>query len=323
VSDETNDTQVGVATDDTRLDGETNDARVDGETDDTRVGVATDGGQTAGRLGTVSPSEPTPTTVTDRLRDGLLLFYTILKKDFTIVVRYPVNFAGGLISMFVLFLLLVEGGRRIGGPTFSESLGGIVVGYLVFMLATFAYQGLANSVNNEAQWGTLERLHLSPLGFGRVMIATAVSTTLVSFSYLLLMAPLAMFATGKWLAVDFLTVVPLALFGIASVLGLGFIFGGASVVYKRIGSIFRLLQFTFPVLIAAPVEQFPWVRALPVVQANVMLGKAMREGVRLWEFSPEALATLAAVGTGYFLAGYVGFLLFVRRARRLGVMGDY
>ena len=323
MSDETDDARVDGETDDARVDGETNDPRVDGETDDARVGVATDGGQTAGRLGTVSPSEPTPTTVTDRLRDGLLLFYTILKKDFTIVVRYPVNFAGGLISMFVLFLLLVEGGRRIGGPTFSESLGGIVVGYLVFMLATFAYQGLANSVNNEAQWGTLERLHLSPLGFGRVMIATAVSTTLVSFSYLLLMAPLAMFATGKWLAVDFFTVVPLALFGIASVLGLGFIFGGASVVYKRIGSIFRLLQFTFPVLIAAPVEQFPWVRALPVVQANVMLGKAMREGVRLWEFSPEALATLAAVGTGYFLAGYVGFLLFVRRARRLGVMGDY
>ncbi len=302
---------------------ETADTRVDGETDDAQVDAATDGGQTAGRLGTVPPAERTPTTVTDRLRGGLLLFYTVLKKHFTIVVRYPVNFAGGLASMFVIFLLLVEGGRRIGGPTFSESLGGIVVGYLVFMLSTFAYQSLSNSVGSEAQWGTLERLHLSPLGFGRVMIATAIATTLVSFSYLLLMAPLAMFAAGKWLAVDFLTVIPLAVFGVASVLGLGFIFGGASVVYKRIGSIFRLLQFAFPVLIAAPVEQFPWVRVLPIVQANVMLGKAMREGVRLWEFSPDALATLVIVGVGYFLAGYAGFLLFVRRARRLGVMGDY
>jgi ABC-2 type transport system permease protein len=290
--------------------------------DDTTDGV-TDGGQTAGRLGTVAPSQSAPATATDRLRDGLLLFYTILKKDFTIVVRYPINLAGGLASMFIIFLLLVEGGRQFGGPTFAESLDGVVVGYLVFMLATFAYQGLANSVNNEAQWGTLERLHLSPMGFGRVMIASAVSTTLVSFSYLVVMGPLAMFATGEWLVVDLLTIVPLAVFGIASVLGLGFIFGGASVVYKRIGSVFRLLQFGFPVLIAAPVEQIPWVRVFPVVQANVMLGRAMRDGVRLWEFSPDALATLVAVGVGYFLAGYAVFLLFVRRARRLGVMGDY
>ena len=286
-------------------------------------GPQTDGGVATGPLGTADPSPSDATSVADRTRSGLLLFYTVVKKDLTILVRYPLNFAGAIVSMFVIFLLLVEGGRRVGGAGFSETLGGVVVGYTVFMLSTFAYQGLASSVTREAQWGTLERLHLSPLGFGRVMTTMAVSTVVTSFLYVAIVLPLAMAVTGTWLSVDLLTVLPLALFGIATVIGIGFVFGGASVVYKRIESVFRLLQFGFPVLIAAPVQEFPWLRALPVVQANFMLGQAMREGVRLWEFSPTALATLVAVGVAYFLAGYGVFLLFVRRARQKGVMGDY
>lgn len=282
-----------------------------------------DGGTVTGPLGTVDPSPSDGAAAGERARSGLLLLYTVLKKDLTILARYPLNFAGALVSTFLIFLLLVEGGRRVGGAGFSETVGGVVVGYTVLMLTTFAYQGLASSVTREAQWGTLERLHLSPLGFGRVMVTTAVSTVTVSFLYVVVILPLAMAATGTWLSVDLLTVVPVAVFGIATVIGIGFVFGGASVVYKRIDSVFRLLQFAFPVLIAAPVGEFPWLRALPIVQANVMLGRAMREGVRLWEFSPTALATLAVTGVVYFLAGYGVFLSFVRRARKKGVLGDY
>ncbi|MFB6177882.1 MAG: ABC transporter permease, partial [Halobaculum sp.] len=119
------------------------------------------------------------------------------------------------------------------------------------------------------------------------------------------------------------TVVPVALLGLCSVIGLGFVFGGATVVYKRIGNLFQLVQFGIIALIAAPVEQIPWVRAFPIVQAKYMLGKAMREGVSLWAFSPRAIGILVVVAVGYFTAGYLVFRLLVRRARRLGVLGDY
>ncbi|MEZ3116959.1 ABC transporter permease [Halobaculum sp. MBLA0147] len=285
-----------------------------------------DGGTTreAGPLGTVDPSpERRDGGVLAWLRQTGLLFYTVFRRDLTILVRYPVDFVGALVSLFLLFLLLVEGGRRVGGQAFSDSLGGVVVGYLVFMLAQSAYQGLANAVGDEAQWGTLERLHLSPLGFGRIMILTAVSKVLTSFVYVALLLPLTLLVTGESLTVDLLTVVPLASLGLASVIGMGFVFGGASVLYKRIGSLFRILQFGLIGLIAAPVEQLPWLRAFPIVQANYMLGQAMREGVRLWEFSPRAHAILVAVGVAYFLAGYGVFRLLVARARKLGALGDY
>lgn len=56
----------------------------------------------------------------------------------------------------------------------------------------------------------------------------------------------------------------------------------------------------------------------------------MCEGARLWEFHlihPEprhmGVGVLVVVGVGYLLVGYLVFHLCQRRARRLGVLGDY
>lgn len=296
-------------------------------TGDTGTEQATraDGGHPdAGPLGTVDPDGgATEVGRLAEIRRTVRLFYTIFRKELTIVVRYPVNFLTGLVSLFGIFVVIVEGGRRFGGTAFSDSLGGVIVGYLVFMMAQISYQGLASSVTDEAEWGTLERLHMSPLGFGRVMVFVAISNLLISLLWMVLLLPLTLLFTGKTLALDPVTIVPIALLGLCSVIGLGFVFGGATVVYKRIGNLFQLVQFGIIALIAAPVEQIPWVKAFPIVQAKYLLGKAMREGVSLWSFSPQALGILVVVAVGYFAAGYAVFRLFVRRARRLGVLGDY
>lgn len=284
-------------------------------TDGGSVGGATDGG--------------TRTVVTGErggvggLRANLRLFYTLLRKELIITIRYPVNLAGLLVTFFVLFVLLLEGGRRFGGPSFDDSVGGLIVGYLLFTMATTAYQSLANSITTEAGWGTLERLHMSPLGFGRVMLYLAAVRIVISFMWTALILPPVLLLSGKQLTLDPLTIVPIAALGVASVLGVGLIFGGASVVYKRVQRVFQLFQFGLIAFIAAPVGELPWLRAFPVVQANVMLGRAMRDGVRLWEFDPSASLLLVGVAVGYVAVGYAVFTLFVRRARKLGVMGDY
>jgi ABC-2 type transport system permease protein len=54
-----------------------------------------------------------------------------------------------------------------------------------------------------------------------------------------------------------------------------------------------------------------------------MLQRAMLEGTRLWEFSLVEVGLLVAVAGGYFAAGYLVFQYATRRARRLGVLGDY
>lgn len=281
-------------------------------------GTTTDGGRSVSR--TTADGRP---GLVGRLRTDARLFYTLLKKELTITVRYPINLASLLVTIFFFFVLILEGGRRFGGATFDESVGGLVVGYLVYTLSVSAYQSLAQSIQTEAGWGTLERLQLSPLGFGRVMVYQAFVRVLISFLWTALILPPVLWLSGETLRLDPLTIVPLAALGIVSVVGIGLLAGGASVLYKRVSNVFQLVQFAFIPLIAAPVEQLPWLRAFPIVQANVMLGRAMRDGVRLWEFPLEAHATLVAIAVGYLAVGYAGFMLFVRRARRLGVMGDY
>jgi len=95
------------------------------------------------------------------------------------------------------------------------------------------------------------------------------------------------------------------------------------VLYKRIGNWLNLLQFGFIVLISAPVFELPWTRFFPLAHGSALLQRAMVDGVRLWEFGLGDLALLVGVAVGYLFGGYLVFHYATRRARRLGVLGDY
>ncbi|MFC4360065.1 ABC transporter permease [Halobium salinum] len=253
----------------------------------------------------------------------LTLLRAVARKQALLLVRYPLNTVSQVFGLYVFFLLLFYGGQAVGGAAFDESLGGLVVGFFLFTMAVVAYAGLSWDVTREAQWGTLEQLFMSPHGFGRVFAVKVVVNVLFSLLWGGLILGLMLLTTGRTLVVDLFTVVPLALLTLASAVGVGFVFGGLALVYKRIENVFSLVQFAFVGLIAAPLGQYPFLRWLPLAQGSSLLGRAMREGVRLWEFEPSALAVLSGTAVAYLLVGYVLFGLASRRARRLGVLGHY
>jgi ABC-2 type transport system permease protein len=49
----------------------------------------------------------------------------------------------------------------------------------------------------------------------------------------------------------------------------------------------------------------------------------MIDGTRLWEFPLVDVAVLVGTAVGYLGLGYLIFQRATRRARRLGVLGDY
>ena len=69
--------------------------------------------------------------------------------------------------------------------------------------------------------------------------------------------------------------------------------------------------------------EIPWLKVLPLAHGSELLQRAMVDGVRLWECPPADLALLVAVAVGYLGFGYAVFRASTRRARRLGVLGDY
>jgi ABC-2 type transport system permease protein len=247
----------------------------------------------------------------------------IVHKRLMLLVRYPVNTASQYLSLVLIFLLVFLGGRAVAGPALTESLDGIIVGFFLFTLTMTSYSGITNDITSEAQWGTLERLYMSPHRFGVVIGLSTLANIALSFLWGAILLGIMMALTGRWLTVDPLTILPLVSLTLMSVLGIGFLFGGLAIVYKRIGNVFSLLQFGFIGLIAAPVGDIAALRLLPVAHGSYLTRVAMEQDVRLWEFPAWELGLLVATATAYLTVGYLCFSRLTTVARKRGVMGHY
>lgn len=253
----------------------------------------------------------------------LALVWVVLRKQLILLVRYPLNTATQFLTLAILFGIIFFGGQAVAGPTITDSLGGIIVGLFVWTLAIVAFSQLSWNVTREAQWGTLERLFLSPNGFGTVMVTKTAVNIFLSFFWAFVLLLVMMVMSGEWLAVDPLTVVPLGLLTVASITGIGFFFAGLALLYKRIDNVFQLVQWGFVALIAAPAGTYPVLKLLPISHGSYLLRRAMDDGVRLWEFAPRELGLLVATSAGYLLVGYYCLYRAQRRARRNGLLDQY
>ncbi|WP_226010015.1 ABC transporter permease [Halomicrobium salinisoli] len=265
-------------------------------------------------------------TTADR-RPGPRGYYTLLKavvyRDLLIWVRYPVDAVTGVVMGLFFFGVMFYGGTLVAGQTLTDSLEGLIVGYFLWTLSLGAYSGITNDVRSEASWGTLERHFTTPFGFGPVVLAKGLAILLRTFATSAVILAAMLLVSDVTLRLPVVTVVTVATLAIASAFGLGLAMGGLGVLYKRISNLVNLVQFSFVGLISAPAFDLGWARLLPLAQGSAMLQRAMRDGVRLWEFDPAALAVLIGTAVGYVAAGYLAFGLATRRARRLGVLGDY
>ncbi|QCC59464.1 ABC transporter permease [Natrinema thermotolerans] len=247
----------------------------------------------------------------------------VLYREYLIFVRYPANAVGGLVISVFFFGLLFYGGRAIAGQALTDSIEGIIVGYFLWSLSVGAYSSIANDIGSEVQWGTLERHVMSPFGFAPVALLKGLAKIVRSFVTSSVLLAVMLLITGRSLELNVLTIVVVATLSIVSVLGLGLAAGGVTVLYKRVGNWLNLLQFGFIVLISAPAFDLGWLRFFPLAQGSALLQRTMIHDVRLWEFPAVDLAILLGVAVGYVALGYAIFQYATRRARRLGVLGDY
>jgi len=211
----------------------------------------------------------------------------------------------------------------VAGQALTDSIEGIVVGYFLWTLSVGAYSSISNDIGSELQWGTLERHVMTPFGFAPVALLKGVAKIVRTFITSAIVLAVMILITGTTLALHLFTIVAIATLSIVSVLGLGLAAGGVTVLYKQIGNWLNLLQFGFIVLISAPALELTWMNVLPLAHGSALLQRAMIDGTRLWEFPPLELGLLLGVAVGYLGLGYVVFQYATRRARRLGVLGDY
>ncbi|ELY79455.1 hypothetical protein C486_10659 [Natrinema gari JCM 14663] len=254
----------------------------------------------------------------------------MVMKQLLLLVRYRVNFIIQIVSMYLFFAVIFFGGkavaRNIGGGAvgaLSSTFDGLIVGWFLWTMAQSAYSGLQGEITSESMRGTLEHLYLSPYGFGSVMCLKIIVNVLLSFFWGAVMLVSMMVTTQIWLTVDLLTILPIIIFSLMSVIGIGFGIAGLALIYKKVGSISNLMQFGLVGLIAAPVTGISLLRFLPLAQGSAMLQMAMQEGVALWDYSLRNIALLVGTGIFYFVLGYLLFIYCATIARKRGVMGHY
>lgn len=245
----------------------------------------------------------------------------VFGKYVTILKRYWFNTTAGLLTNYIMFAFAFFGGQAAAPSLVENHLGGIIVGFFVWTLAWGAFQQSAQHLTQEAQWGTLEQQFMTPVGITWVLvarIAANLAVTLVT-SATVLVAMMA--TTDRWLALDPLTVAPLAFLTMGSAAGLGFAFGGLALVYKRISSVFLIVQFLLLGAINAP--DVAVADLLPMSLGTDLLHYAMTENAPLWKLPVTDLAVLVAVTAGYILAGLLALRYAIDVTRRRGIMGHY
>ncbi|TYL39454.1 ABC transporter [Natronococcus pandeyae] len=260
-----------------------------------------------------------------RLSSSVSILRALVTRNILIMKRYPLNTAGAIIGLYALFLLVYLGGRSLLGPGFSGTLGALIVGFFLFIMGNASYKTLAGLFATEAKWGTLERLYLLPVKFSHVAVLLSISSLLVTFFIGFTMLALMLLTTGTSISLDLVSILPIVTFTLLSTIGLGLLFGGATIRYKNISSIFGLVKFVFVAFIVAgpTFEEVFALKFLPLVQGSYLLQRVMNEELRLWDLEPLELSVLVLVGLGYFTFGYVLFRYFTERARTAGVMGHY
>lgn len=249
------------------------------------------------------------------------VFRVVFEKEFIILKRYWFNTLGGLIANYVIFVLIFLGGRSFTPELLGDNLTALIVGFFIWTMSWGTFQTSAQTLTREARWGTLEQTYMTPFGLFTIVaarIAVNVTYSLLTGAFILV---LMMATTGKWIFIDPVTVIPLAFVTMLSATGLGFAFGGLALVYKRVSSVFLIVEFLLLGAIAAAGQGLA--NLLPLAWGTDVLITVLEDGVPIWSLAPVDLLGITLVSGFYVLLGYVCFQYAIRVSKQRGLLSDY
>jgi len=247
-----------------------------------------------------------------------------------IILSWGYRFNLGTELLMLGFIFVGIGFFMGNGELEPDRLAVALVGYLTWFYAIIVLNGMANGLAEEAQSGTLEQLYMSPtpaamLLVGRVASTLITSTVMVAIVGLGLMALLRITMPLGW---QWLPVFGLTLLGL---LGMGYAAAGATIVFKRTGSLTNMLTNMMLFLNGSllPVDRLPeWLeviaKGLPTTLGIIAMRRVIFDGESLANLWSDGTLLLLAAHSGLFVAlGWVGFRYAQGVAKRKGLLGQY
>lgn len=235
--------------------------------------------------------------------------------------RYLFDTAVGLITVYILFLVIFFGLKVFSGGNIEETrLDAIIVGYILWMFALSAYTSTSSFILEEAKQGTLEQLFMSPAGFHNILFIRLVVGFFINVVFNMSLLFLTMLTTGRWLDIPILSMLGLIALAIPSVYGLGYIIAGFAILFKRVAAISNIMQFILIGLVSLPSVPLNSFSFLPFTSAANLVNQMIVQGttVSLWWIVFIGLNSMF-----YYVAGVLVFKYFERKAMALNVLGHY
>ena len=183
-------------------------------------------------------------------------FWAMVKKEFIIMTRYPVEFVASFAQIFLVILVLTLGGLmfspngvRSGGDPVTT--GVVAYGFVIFIYVSDTLWSIGFNVRREQKQGTLEQLYLSPAS-KFAALASRIAILLFWTGLLCLVSVMVMGALlgqlpleNGWLGIYILVLT------LSGTFGVGFAFAAITLRIKETAQVVvNLLQFAFMILCA-------------------------------------------------------------------------
>lgn len=206
-----------------------------------------------------------------------------------------------------------------------------LVGFLLWSFALTLIGIFAEDISGSAVVGVLEQLFLTPTGILRYLICMAIGRTLLQIVPTAILLVIVLLTTGIRLILDPTAIIVILLLTIAGFYGLGLLFGGLALLYKRIGPVTAMVRgallFASGALI--PIDKFPpylqtVCKLFPMTQGLIMLRKVTVNGDTLWALIQNGDMSLLVINSlSYLFLGLAVFKIMENLSRDRGVIGVY
>jgi ABC-2 type transport system permease protein len=280
-----------------------------------------------------------PVSVMSGPRATLSAFAAMVRKEFTIMLRYPVEFVAsfGQIFLIIIILTLAASMFAAGGlqsEASTESAGLVVYGFILFIYLSDTLWGIGYNVRREQKQGTLEQLYLSPAS-KFASLASRVTVTLFWTGLLSVAAAALMSAMlGRLPFENSLLGSYILAMSLLGTFGTGFAFAALTLRVKETGqTLANLSQFAFMVF-CAPFFPFAVLPGfLRAVSRLIPLSYSVDAFRSTMMGYPPGFPELAPIGVELLivtlfglLMPFLGFWLYRReenRARLRGNLSEY
>jgi ABC-2 type transport system permease protein len=243
--------------------------------------------------------------------------------------RYKFNTISDILVLYVLFMAMFLGVKSFGisfgiSPIdMGDNLEGFIVGYFLWTIMMMAYSDVAYGLMNDANRGTLEQLNMSGIKLSTIVTVRSLADLLINLLISIVLLFIIMVTTNYKLQIKIFSILFPVFIGIFSILGIGLVFGGLALIFKKVQSLLNIVQYFLIALVIIGPENEIIYNLLPFRPAADMVFFSMRRGYSLIDFPIYYYGIMIGNSILYFSIGLLIFNKCVNLAKKKGLLGQY